>query len=86
MQYQKSTELLICKWPFTCLVHEIAQAYRKHDLCFHMCMVQALEEATKCYLTSLLEDANLCAIHTMYVTIMPKDIQLVHFMCGEHHL
>ena len=41
-------------------------------------MVQALQEATEYYLTGLLEDANLCAIHAKYVTIMPKDIKLAH--------
>ena len=28
------------------------------------------------YLTSLLEDANLCPIHAKCITIMPKDSQL----------
>ena len=58
---QKSTELLIHKWPFVHLVCKIAQAYGVHDLHFQVCMVQALQEATKYYLTGLLEDANLCA-------------------------
>ena len=31
-----------------------------------------------------MEDANLCAIHTKRVTIMPKDIQLAHHIHGEH--
>ena len=39
-------------------------------------MVMALQEATEAYLIQLLEDLNLCAIHTKQVTILPKDMQL----------
>ncbi|CAA0807410.1 Histone H3.2 [Striga hermonthica] len=35
------------------------------------------------YLVGLLEDTNLCAIHTKRVTIMPKDIQLARRIRGE---
>ena len=73
-QYLKSTELLICKWPFVHLVHEIAQVYRMHDLHFQVHTVQVLQEAAEYYLTGLLEDTNLCAIHAKHVTIMPKYI------------
>ena len=48
-------------------------------------MVMALQEAAEYYLTGLLEDANLCTIHMKHVMIMPKDIQLAHHICGEHH-
>eukprot|EP00804_Cyclotella_cryptica_P004172 CCRYP_014544-RA/>CCRYP_014544-RA protein AED:0.32 eAED:0.32 QI:0/-1/0/1/-1/0/1/0/59 len=34
------------------------------------------QEASEAYLIGLLEDTNLCAIHTRRVTIMPKDMQL----------
>ena len=83
-QYQRSTKLLICKQPFMHLVHKIAQAYGKHDLHLQVHMVQVLEEAAEYYLTGLLEDANLCAIHAKCVTILP-DIQLAHCLCREHH-
>ena len=73
-QYQKSTKLLIHKGPFACLVCEIAQAYRAHNLHFLVHMVHVLQEAAKYYLTGLLEDASLCAIHAKHVTIIPKDI------------
>ena len=82
--YQMSTELLSCKCPFTCLVCKIAQDCGRYDLHFQVCVVMALQEAAEYYLTSLLEDVNLCAIHTKHVTIMPKDIQLAHCICGEH--
>ena len=70
-KFQKSTELLIRKLPFQRLVREIAQDY-KSDLRFQSQAVLALQEA------------NLCAIHTKRVTIMPKDMQLARRIRGEH--
>ncbi|XP_050796308.1 histone H3-like [Gopherus flavomarginatus] len=81
-RYQKSTELLICKLPFQCLVREIAQDF-KTDLRFQSSGVMALQEASKAYLVGLFEDSNLCAIHTKRVTIMPKDIKLARHSRGE---
>ena len=66
-RYQKSTELLIRKLPFSCLVHEIG----------------ALQEAAEAYFVSLFDDTNLCTIHARRVTIMPKDIQLARRIHGE---
>ena len=72
-QYQKSTELLIQKLPFQCLVREIAQDF-KTELHFQSGTIMALQEVLEAYLVGLFEDTNLCAIHTKRVTIMPKDI------------
>ena len=44
---------------------------------------QALQESSEIYIVGLLEDTNLCAIHAKCVTIMPKDIQLAHYICGK---
>ncbi|XP_019396016.1 PREDICTED: histone H3-like [Crocodylus porosus] len=81
-RYQKSTELLICKLPFQRLVHDIAQDF-KTSLTFQSSAVMALQEASEAYLVGLFEDTNLCAIHAKWITIMPKDIQLVRCICGE---
>ncbi|XP_003341842.2 histone H3.3A-like [Monodelphis domestica] len=81
-RYQKSTKLLIRKLPFQRLVHEIAQDF-KTDLRFQSAAIGALQEASEAYLVDLFEDTNLCAIHTKHVTIMPKEIQLAHCICGE---
>ena len=75
-QYQKSTELLIWKLPFSRLVHEIAQEVGKTDMRFQGSTIICLQEAAEAFLVSPLEDANLCAIHAKRVTIMPKDVQL----------
>ena len=61
-RYQKSTELLIRKLPFHCLVREIAQDF-KTDLCFQSSAVMALQEASEAYLVRLFEYTNLCTIH-----------------------
>ena len=45
--------------------------------------VYVLQWAAEAYLAGLLEDANLIAIHTKRVTLMPKDIQLALQIRGE---
>ena len=80
--YQKTTELLIRKLPFSRLVREIAQDF-KTDLRFQPQAIGALQEAAEAYLVRLFEDTNLCAIHAKRVTIMPKDIQLARRIRGE---
>ena len=59
-RYQKSTDLLIRKLPFQCLVREIPQDF-KTDLRFQGSAVLALQEAVKAYLVGLFEDTNLSA-------------------------
>ena len=81
-RYQKSTELLIRKLPFQCLVREIAQDF-KTELRFQLAAIMVLQEASEAYLVGLFEDSNLCAIHAKQVTIMPKDIQLARRIRGE---
>ena len=83
-QFQKCTELLIRKLPFSRLVCEIALEVGKYELCFQGSAIICLQEAAEAYMVSLMEDANLCTIHAKRVTIMPKDIQLAHHIQGEH--
>ena len=84
-RYQKSTELLIRKLPFQCLVREIALDFWPKDggPRFTANAIKALQEAAEAYLVGLFEDTNLCAIHAKRVTIMPKDIQLARRIRGE---
>lgn len=81
-KYQKSTELLIRRLPFSRLVREIAQDF-KSDLRFQSAAVMALHEAAEAYIVGLFEDSNLCAIHARRVTIMPRDMQLARRIRGE---
>ena len=45
--------------------------------------VDALHEASEDYLITLLEDANLLAIHARRVTWQPRDIQLAQRIRGD---
>ena len=45
--------------------------------------VDALHEASEDYLITLLEDANLLAIHARCVTLQPRDIQLARRIQGD---
>ena len=65
-------------------VHEIALEVGKYDLHFQGHAILCLQEAVEAYLVGLMEDTNLCTIHTKRVTIMPKDIQLAQCIHGEH--
>ncbi|KAG5185092.1 histone-fold-containing protein [Tribonema minus] len=83
-RYQKSTELLIRKLPFSRLVREIIQDYKAgFDFRFQGSAMLALQEAAEAYLVGIFEDTNLCAIHAKRVTIMPKDVQLARRIRGE---
>ncbi|KAJ8086735.1 centromeric DNA-binding histone H3-like protein cse4 [Marasmius tenuissimus] len=89
-KYQKSTDLLIRKLPFSRLVREIAldmttdmnENYETGGLRWTSSALQALQEATEAFLVHLFEDANLCAIHAKRVTIMQRDIQLARRIRG----
>ena len=45
--------------------------------------VDALHEASEDYLVTLLEDANLLAIHARCVTLQSRDIQLARRIWGD---
>ena len=53
-KYQKSTDLLLCKLPFQCLVRELTQDVCG-DLHFQATALAASHEASKAYLSGLLE-------------------------------
>ena len=72
---QKSTNLLLRKMPFQRLVREL-MADHESDMRFQATAVLAMQEAVEVYLVNLFTDANLCAIHSKRVTVMPKDMTL----------
>ena len=74
-KYQTSTELLIQRLQSQRLVREIVQGM-KPNLRFQNIAVKALQEAGEAFLVRLLEQENLCVVHTKCVTMIPKDIQL----------
>ena len=82
-KYQRSTELLIRRLPFSRVVREISQFYCGIDIRWTARALIALQEASEAFLVSLFEDANLCAIHAKRVTLMVKDIHLARRIRGE---
>ncbi|KAI0702906.1 histone-fold-containing protein, partial [Cytidiella melzeri] len=88
-KYQKSTDLLIRKLPFSRIVREIAldmmtdmNEYSGAGLLWQSSAILALQEATEAFLVHLFEDTNLCAIHAKRVTIMQRDMQLARRLRG----
>ncbi|MCJ1293822.1 centromeric DNA-binding histone H3-like protein cse4 [Xylographa carneopallida] len=84
-RYQRSTELLLLKLPFSRLVREIALdlvPVGGDSMRWQSQAIQALQESVEAFLVHLFEDANLCAIHAKRVTIMQKDIQLARRIRG----
>eukprot|EP01083_Nonionella_stella_P042623 115067_1 len=84
-RFQKTTELLIRKAPFSRLVREVSLNFTRHNsaLRFTASAMLALQEAVEYYIVGLMEDANLCAIHAKRVTIMPRDLQLARRIRGR---
>ncbi|KAM6902502.1 histone H3-like centromeric protein A [Xenentodon cancila] len=85
-KYQKSTDLLITKRPFSRLVHEICQNFSREALRWQVYAIMALQEAAEAFMVLLFSDANLCAIHAKRVTIFPRDIQLARRIRGVDNL
>ncbi|XP_073334224.1 histone H3-like centromeric protein A [Pagrus major] len=85
-KYQKSTDLLISKSPFSRVVREICQSYSVAGLRWQIYALLALQEAAEAFLVLLFSDANLCAIHAKRVTVFPRDIQLARRIRGVDNL
>merc|ERR1719350_1192661 len=82
-KFQKSTNLLIPKLPFSRVIREVCSKICAADLRFQSAAIMALQEAAEAYLVTLFEDTLLCAIHAKRVTVMPKDMQLARRIRGE---
>ncbi|XP_077446713.1 histone H3-like centromeric protein A [Stigmatopora argus] len=81
-KYQKSTELLLRKAPFSRVVRELCQIYSRGDLRWQSLALMALQEAAESFLVMVFSDANLCAIHAKRVTLFPRDVQLAQRIRG----
>ncbi|VDI76931.1 uncharacterized protein [Mytilus edulis] len=82
-QYQKTTNLLIRKLPFSRVVREIAMAISHEPLRWNAMAICALQEAAEAFIVHLFEDANMCAIHAKRVTIQVKDVWLARRIRGD---
>ncbi|XP_040014204.1 histone H3-like centromeric protein A isoform X2 [Xiphias gladius] len=85
-KYQKSTDLLLRKGPFSRLVREVCQSFSTEALRWQVYALLALQEAAEAFLVMLFSDANLCAIHAKRVTVFPRDIQLARRIRGVENL
>jgi len=83
-KFQKSTNLLIPKLPFSRVIREVCSKICSADMRFQSAAIMALQEAAEAYLVTLFEDTLLCAIHAKRVTVMPKDMQLARRIRGEN--
>ncbi|GBF88182.1 histone H3 [Raphidocelis subcapitata] len=81
-KYQKSTDLLIRRLPFSRLVRETSNNLTPEPFRWTAEALLALQEATEDFMVHLFEDCNLCAIHARRITIMPKDLQLARRIRG----
>ncbi|KAJ8367033.1 hypothetical protein AAFF_G00333700 [Aldrovandia affinis] len=81
-KYQKSTDLLLRKGPFSRVVREVCQSFSKLHLRWQAMALLALQEASEAFLVRLFSDANLCAIHAKRVTLYPRDVQLARRIRG----
>ncbi|KAF1388458.1 hypothetical protein PFLUV_G00090420 [Perca fluviatilis] len=85
-KYQKSTDLLLRKAPFSRLVREVCQSFSHDALRWQVYALLALQEAAEAFLVMLFSDANLCAIHAKRVTLFPRDIQLARRIRGVDNM
>ena len=81
-KYQSGTEMLIRRLPLQMVVKEIIQKICR-DLRLQSTAIMALQEVGEMFLVGLLEQSNLCVLHTKRVTIMPKDVQLARCIRGD---
>ncbi|OLY84303.1 histone H3-like centromeric protein cnp1 [Smittium mucronatum] len=91
--YQKSTNLLIQKAPFSRVVRQVVDEFVQFDFSsplsnsttgmrWQKSALMCLQEAAEAFLVHLFEDSNLCAIHAKRVTLMQKDMQLARRIRG----
>lgn len=82
-KYQKGTDLLIARLPFARLVRQVAATkVRGPELRWNATAIEAVQMAAETYLTLLMMDANMCAIHGKRKTIMIHDIYLARRIRG----
>ena len=84
--YQRTYNLLIRQLPFSRLIRELLYEEKPclvDPFRIQALAVYALQSAAEAFLVGLLEDSNLCCLHTGRCTLMPKDIHLARRICGE---
>lgn len=83
-RYQKSTDLLIPRAPFSRLVRDICGGI-DNDLRFASQALLALQEASEAFLVGLFEDTALCAVHAKRQTVTKADMLLARRIRGDEN-
>ena len=78
-KYQKRTEPLMRKAPFSRLVRESGRLIRDTAR-FERHAVDALQRITEAYKVRLVDDTMLCALHAKRVTLQAKDLNLARWI------
>ncbi|KAJ4459250.1 putative histone H3 variant [Paratrimastix pyriformis] len=86
-KYQKSSELLIRRLPFSRLVRDISAKYQRADTPWRWTpdALFALQEASETFLVHLFEDAYLCSLHAHRVTLMVKTFLVTSIFLLRQH-
>ena len=80
--YQRESRQICSRLASARLFHEICQKF-KEGLRWQASAIIALQEGFEDYFVNLFHDTILAAIHGKHVTVMPKDIHIVHQLRGE---
>ena len=84
-RYQKyEDKRLTSKAPLVRRIRDTLSAYDS-DIRISAVSIEVIHEACEAYLTNVLEDANLCAIHGKRQTLMRKDVSLAIRIRGDHN-
>ena len=81
--YQKTSDLLLKPTHiFKKLVRSIACEEKVGGVRLSLAAIEYLQHIADTYLTDVLRDANLCAIHAKRETVMPKDVHMARRLRG----
>lgn len=81
-RYQRRSDSLIQRAPFLRMVREIVHAHNP-EYRMQPAAVVALQEAAEAYITGMLQESNLAAIHAKRTTVTGNDMKLVRHIRGE---
>ena len=74
---------MLRRLPFARLVREICTLYSGGEvLRWNTNALDAIQAASEAFLTGILSDSNLCALHAKRVTLMVRDLRLVRRLKG----
>ncbi len=85
--YQKSTDLLLRKLPFSRLVREICvEIFGNKPIRWSLTAMLAIQEVAEAYLVGVFRDSVYAMVHRDRLTLLPKDMRLVKILRGQGHV